>query len=151
MKSKDNSPKTVTQNSCKLCNPLGACLVFRGVRQSVPLLHGSQGCATYIRRYMISHFKEPIDIASSNFSENTAIFGGKGNLGTSLDNVISQYKPEIVGIASTCLSETIGEDVTMILKEYKSERNSEGWVLPEIVMCLRRAIRGLTMMDFRLP
>ena len=43
----------------------------------MPLLHGSQGCATYIRRYMISHFKEPMDIASSNFSEATAVFGGQ--------------------------------------------------------------------------
>ena len=35
----------------------------------MPFLHGSQGCATYIRRYMISHFSEPLDIASSNFGE----------------------------------------------------------------------------------
>ena len=48
----------------------------------MPLLHGSQGCTTYIRRYMISHFREPLDIASSNFSEEAAIFGGRENLRT---------------------------------------------------------------------
>ena len=42
----------------------------------MPFLHGSQGCATYIRRYMISHFREPMDIASSNFSEASTVFGG---------------------------------------------------------------------------
>jgi len=112
--------KTATQNACKLCNPLGACLAFRGIEKCVPFLHGSQGCATYIRRYLISHYKEPIDIASSNFNEETAVFGGSHNLQLGLKNVTQQYKPEVIGIATTCLSETIGDDVPMILKEYKA-------------------------------
>jgi len=29
----------------------------------------------YIRRYLISHFREPVDIASTNFSEDAAVFG----------------------------------------------------------------------------
>jgi nitrogenase molybdenum-iron protein NifN len=111
--------KTATQNACKLCNPLGACLAFRGIENCVPFLHGSQGCATYIRRYLISHYKEPIDIASSNFHEESAVFGGSHNLQVGLKNVTAQYKPEVIGIATTCLSETIGDDVPMILREYK--------------------------------
>lgn len=112
--------KTATQNACKLCNPLGACLAFRGIEQCVPFLHGSQGCATYIRRYLISHYKEPIDIASSNFNEETAVFGGSHNLKLGLKNVSQQYKPQVIGIATTCLSETIGDDVPMILREYEA-------------------------------
>ncbi len=113
--------KTATQNACKLCNPLGACLAFRGIENCVPFLHGSQGCATYIRRYLISHYKEPIDIASSNFHEETAVFGGSHNLKIGLKNVSKQYKPEVIGIATTCLSETIGDDVPMIIREYQAE------------------------------
>ena len=70
---------TSTRNACKLCTPLGACLVFRGVEGCVPFLHGSQGCSTYIRRYLISHFREPMDIASSNSHEEAALFGGSKN------------------------------------------------------------------------
>ena len=84
-------------------------------------LHGSQGCATYIRRYMISHFREPLDIASSNFSEETAIFGGRENLRTGLENVVRQYAPRLIGIATTCLAETIGDDVAMYLREIAAE------------------------------
>ncbi len=102
---------TSTRNSCKLCAPLGASLVFKGIEGCVPLIHGSQGCATYIRRYMISHYKEPVDIASSNFSEESTIFGGSRNFITGITNIIKQYKPGVIGIASTCLSETIGEDI----------------------------------------
>ncbi len=121
----------VTQNACKLCNPLGACIAVKGIANSMALLHGSQGCSTYIRRYTISHFKEPIDIASSNFSEDTAIFGGKSKLIQSLENIIVQYNPELIGIATTCLSETIGDDVSMIIREYRD--SDKGRELPAII------------------
>ncbi len=108
---------TATRNACKLCTPLGACLVFKGVRGCIPFLHGSQGCATYIRRYLISHFREPMDIAASNFAEDTAVFGGAKNLQIGLRNVHRQYAPEVIGLATTCLSETIGEDMPALVAE----------------------------------
>ena len=114
-------PFAATRNACRLCAPLGACLAFRGIEGAVPFLHGSQGCSTYIRRYMISHFKEPIDIACSNFGEAAAIFGGKENLRIGLDNVIRQYRPKLIGIATTCLAETIGDDVSLFLRQVRRE------------------------------
>ena len=129
-KGRPDPVKSVTRNACKLCAPLGACLAFRGVEGAVPFLHGSQGCATYIRRYMISHFKEPLDIASSNFGETTAIFGGMENLREGLANVIRQYAPRLIGIASTCLAETIGDDVAFYLRQIAAEASEP---LPELV------------------
>jgi nitrogenase molybdenum-iron protein NifN len=108
----------VTRNACKLCMPLGACLAFRGVEGCIPFLHGSQGCATYMRRYLISHFREPIDIASSNFHEESAVFGGSSSFQRGVGNVIQQYHPSMIGIATTCLSETIGEDLPRLLLDY---------------------------------
>jgi len=113
---------TVTRNACKLCTPLGACLAFKGIEHCLSFLHGSQGCSTYIRRYMISHFKEPIDIACSNFSEHTAVFGGGSELHAGLDNIVRQYAPTVIGIMTTCLSETIGEDVGSLIKAYRETR-----------------------------
>lgn len=121
---------TATRNACKLCAPLGACLAFRGVEGAIPFLHGSQGCSTYIRRYMISHYKEPLDIASSNFGETTAIFGGGENLRRGLENVIRQYAPQFIGIATTCLAETIGDDVRLHLRQIKAAAPGP---LPELV------------------
>ncbi|MFZ5758066.1 MAG: nitrogenase component 1 [Thermodesulfobacteriota bacterium] len=110
-----------TTNACKLCKPLGAALAFRGIEGCVPYLHGSQGCATYMRRYIISHYNEPIDIASSSLSEKHAVYGGAANLKAGLANVSKKYRPKLVGVATTCLTETIGDDVPMILKEYEGE------------------------------
>jgi nitrogenase molybdenum-iron protein NifN len=123
LKADENSSEfpSASTNPCKLCTPLGACLAFKGIAGAVPLLHGSQGCATYIRRYLISHFREPVDIASTNFSEDAAVFGGRKNLHTALDNVGRQYRPALVGIATTCLSETMGENMPMLIGEYGAE------------------------------
>jgi len=122
-----------TRNSCKLCAPLGASLVFKGIEGCVPLIHGSQGCATYIRRYMISHYKEPVDIASSNFSEATTVYGGSRNFITGIENIIRQYKPGVIGIASTCLSETIGEDIPGHIRNYKELHEDEAEALPVFI------------------
>ena len=137
---------TSTRNACALCSPLGAALAFRGIENCIPLVHGSQGCSTYIRRYIISHFREPIDIASSNFSEESAIFGGSENLKSAIDNVISQYKPSIIGVASTCLSETIGDDVPMTLKEYSSSGRGSG---TPVVQVSTPSYRGTHAEGFR--
>lgn len=139
----DELPSGAT-NPCKLCTPLGACLAYKGVSGCVPLLHGSQGCATYIRRYSISHFREPIDVASSNFSEDSAVFGGRRNLHLAIDNVTRQYRPEVIGIATTCLSETMGENMPMLIAEYRAEERQlpEGREAPELVHVSTPSFKG---------
>src|SRR5512139_2434261 len=114
-------PYVSTTNACKLCTPLGACLAFRGVAGAVPFLHGSQGCATYMRRYVISHFREPMDIASSSLGEKQAIYGGGPNLKQGLQNVMTKYGAGLIGVASTCLTETIGDDVPGLVREFRRE------------------------------
>lgn len=131
---------TPTQNACRLCAPLGASLAFRGVQSCVAVLHGSQGCATYIRRYLIGHFREPMDIASSSFHEEAAIFGGEKNLIDALENVITQYQPAVIGVASTCLAETIGEDLPMILKAFAKKNRDVP--LPRLVQVSTPSYKG---------
>ena len=130
---------TSTRNACKLCTPLGACLAYRGVEGCVPFLHGSQGCATYIRRYLISHFREPMDIASSNFHEDAAIFGGSKNFTQGALNITRQYQPQLIGAATTCLSETIGEDMPRLLNEL---RESHGDAAAPLVHASTASYRG---------
>jgi nitrogenase molybdenum-iron protein alpha/beta subunit len=60
-----------------------------------------------------------MDIASSSFSEETAIFGGESNLIESVNNVLLKYNPEVIGIATSCLTETIGDDLNQIIHKIK--------------------------------
>ena len=136
-----------TTNACKLCTPLGACLAFKGIEGAVPYLHGSQGCATYMRRYIISHYNEPIDIASSSLSEKHAVYGGGPNLKLGLTNVAAKYRPKLIGIATTCLTETIGDDVKMYLHQYAEDtKGSVG--LPTFVNVSTPSYSGTHMEGF---
>lgn len=101
-----------------MCMPMGAVMAFKGIEKSIVLLHGSQGCSTYIRRHMAGHFNEPIDIASSSLNEEGTVYGGESNLNKALKNVIKLYDPKIIGVATTCLAETIGEDIKRITSEF---------------------------------
>ncbi len=135
-----------TRNACKLCAPLGASVAFKGIRGCVPIIHGSQGCATYIRRYLISHYKEPVDIASSNFTEEATIFGGGANCHTAIENVISQYNPEVVALTTTCLSETIGDDVNLYIHNYKLHAKDRE--LPHFIAASTPSYQGSHMDGF---
>lgn len=106
----------LTVNPCKMCMPMGVCTALYGIKNCMTILHGSQGCSTYIRRHMATHYNEPVDIASSSLTEEGTVYGGENNLIKGLENLIKLYNPEVIGIATTCLAETIGEDVVRLSK-----------------------------------
>lgn len=114
--------RNVNENPCSMCMPMGGIIPFKGVEQSMVILHGSQGCATYMRRHIAEHFNEPIDVGSSSLNEKGTIYGGESNLKQGLDNIIKLYKPGLIGVLTTCLAETIGEDIERISAEYCRER-----------------------------
>ena len=128
--SAEGLPRAATVNPCRLCAPLGASIAFRGVRGGVPILHGAQGCATYIRRYLISHFREPIDIGSSSFGESAVVFGGESKLFEAIDNITAKYNPEVIGVATTCLAETIGDDPRIYLASRRKTHPEAPPVIP---------------------
>lgn len=110
-------------NPCKMCMPMGGALAFKGIENSMILMHGSQGCSTYIRRHMATHYNEPIDIASTSLSENATVHGGAKHLKHGIKNVMESYHPKVIGVMTNCLAETIGEDVKRIINEFKSKQN----------------------------
>jgi nitrogenase molybdenum-iron protein NifN len=118
--------RQVNENQCHMCMPLGGVLALRGVEDSIALVHGSQGCSTYMRLANVEHFNEPMDIASSSLNEKQAIFGGEANLRKALDNVIRVYRPKVIGILTSCLAETMGDDVERFVETYKTDREIRG-------------------------
>lgn len=114
--------RQVNENQCHMCMPLGGVIALRGVEHSIALVHGSQGCSTYMRLANVEHFNEPMDIASSSLNEKQAIFGGETNLRKALDNVIRVYRPGVIGILTSCLAETMGDDIERFVETYKKDR-----------------------------
>ena len=121
------SYRNVNENPCNMCMPMGGILALKGIEQSMVIVHGSQGCSTYMRRHIAEHFNEPVDVGSSSLNEKGTIYGGEKNLRLALDNIIKVYHPEVIGIVTTCLAETIGEDIERITGKYLLDRGLDGF------------------------
>jgi nitrogenase molybdenum-iron protein beta chain len=104
-------------NPCKTCQPVGAMYAALGVKNCMPHSHGSQGCCSYHRTVLSRHFKEPAVASSSSFTEGASVFGGRSNINTAVKNVFDIYDPDIIAVHTTCLSETIGDDLTSYIMD----------------------------------
>lgn len=113
--------EALTIQPAKTCQPVGAMYAALGVHGCLPHSHGSQGCCSYHRSALTRHFKEPVMAGTSSFNEGASVFGGQANLLEAITNIFTLYDPEIMAIHTTCLSETIGDDVPQIVKKAKDE------------------------------
>jgi nitrogenase molybdenum-iron protein beta chain len=98
-------------NPAKTCQPVGAMYAALGVHGCLPHSHGSQGCCAYHRSALTRHYKEPVSAATSSFTEGASVFGGGANLQTAIENIFTVYEPDVIAVHTTCLSETIGDDL----------------------------------------
>ncbi len=103
--------KSCSVNPLKMSQPIGAALAFMGLRGCMPLLHGSQGCTSFGLVLFVRHFKEAIPLQTTAMSEVATVLGGYENVEQAVLNIIKRAKPEIIGIASTGVTETKGDDV----------------------------------------
>ncbi|MBM9400567.1 nitrogenase iron-molybdenum cofactor biosynthesis protein NifN [Gluconacetobacter azotocaptans] len=108
--------RAVSINPLKSSAPLGAALAYLGIDGSIPLLHGSQGCTSFALVLLVRHFKETIPLQTTAMEEVATILGGSGNMEEALLNLTRRVKPRFIGIASTALVETRGEDYAGDLK-----------------------------------
>lgn len=113
--------ETLVINPAKTCQPIGAILAYKGIHNCMPITHGSQGCSSYLRMMLARHYREPTLAATSSFTEDSVVFGGRNNLKEAVDNVINIYHPDVLAINTTCSSETIGDDVSSFMEEIKEE------------------------------
>ena len=111
----------LTINPAKTCQPIGAMYAALGVHGCLPHSHGSQGCCSYHRSGLTRHYKEPVMAATSSFTEGASVFGGQANLVQAIGNIFTIYDPEVIAIHTTCLSETIGDDISQIVSKAREE------------------------------
>jgi len=119
---KEIKDRTVlTINPAKTCQPIGAMYASLGVHGCFPHSHGSQGCCAYHRSALTRHYKDPIMAGTSSFTEGASVFGGQANLLQAINNIFTIYKPDLIAVHTTCLSETIGDDIPQIIGKAKVE------------------------------
>jgi len=113
--------EALTVDPAKACQPLGAVLCALGFENTLPYVHGSQGCVAYFRTYFNRHFKEPVACVSDSMTEDAAVFGGHKNMYDGLQNAIALYKPEVVAVSTTCMAEVIGDDLNAFINNARKD------------------------------
>jgi nitrogenase molybdenum-iron protein NifN len=108
--------KSCTVNPLKMSQPIGAALAFMGLNSCLPTLHGSQGCTSFGLVLFVRHFREMIPMQTTAMNEVTTILGGMENIEQAIMNIWERAKPAVVGLASTGLTETKGDDVDAYIK-----------------------------------
>ena len=114
--------QALTVNPAKTCQPIGAMYAALGIHRCLPHSHGSQGCCAYHRSTLTRHYKEPVMAATSSFTEGSSVFGGQANLLQAIQNIFAVYDPDVIAVHTTCLSETIGDDVPQIIAKARDEK-----------------------------
>ena len=123
------SKKACSVNPLKMSQPIGGILAFLGLANCMPILHGSQGCTAFGLVLFVRHFREAIPLQTTAMNEVTTIMGGMDNVEQALVNIYKRAKPEIIGLCTTGLTETRGEDIHGDLKLIR-KRNPELANLP---------------------
>ncbi|MCL6591138.1 MAG: nitrogenase molybdenum-iron protein subunit beta [Firmicutes bacterium] len=113
--------KALVVNPAKTCQPVGAMYAALGIHNCLPHSHGSQGCCAYHRSTLTRHYKEPVMAGTSSFTEGSSVFGGQANLMEAIGNIFCIYHPDVIAVHTTCLSETIGDDLSQIIAKAKEE------------------------------
>ncbi len=114
--------KSASVNPLKSSQPLGAAFAYLGVDGCVPLFHGSQGCTSFALVLFVRHFKETIPLQTTAMDEVATIMGGADHLEEAIMNLKTRTKPKLIGIATTALVETRGEDFAGDLAMIKARR-----------------------------
>ncbi|HHS91849.1 MAG TPA: nitrogenase iron-molybdenum cofactor biosynthesis protein NifN, partial [Campylobacterales bacterium] len=113
--------KPLQINPIKLSQPMGAMLFFLGVKNSMPLMHGAQGCASFSKVFFTRHFSDPIAVQTTAVNDITAVIdGGDYSISEAIKNITKKVKPDLVGLFTTGMTETKGDDIkgaTYLLKD----------------------------------
>ena len=106
------STKPLQINPLKLSQPMGALLCFLGIKNTMPLMHGAQGCASFSKVFFTRHFSDPIAVQTTAVNDITAVIdGGDYSISEAIKNITKKVKPDLVGLFTTGMTETKGDDI----------------------------------------
>lgn len=116
------SKKFCTVNPLKMSQPIGGALAFMGINNCMPLLHGSQGCTSFGLVLFVRHFREAIPLQTTAMNEVATVLGGLENVEQAIVTIAGRAKPALIGICSTGVTETKGDDVEGYIQAIRKRR-----------------------------
>lgn len=115
--------KPLQINPTKLSQPMGATLAFLGVKSCMPLMHGALGCASFTKVFFTRHFNDPIAMQTTAVNDITAVIdGGHWGVLESIKNITAKVTPALIGLHTTGLTETKGDDIRAVSELIRDEQ-----------------------------
>jgi nitrogenase molybdenum-iron protein NifN len=111
--------KALSVSPLKSSQTIGAALAFLGVKRSIPMLHGSQGCTAFGKVFFVRHFREPIPLQTTAMDQVSTVMGADDNVVEGLKAICEKSGPEMIGLPTTGLAETQGCDVPGAIKAFR--------------------------------
>jgi nitrogenase molybdenum-iron protein NifN len=151
--------KPLAVNPLKTSQPVGATLAFLGLRQSIPMLHGSQGCTAFTKVFFVRHFREPIPLQTTALDQVAAVMNPDEAVIEGLKVICEKNKPEVIGLPTTGLTETQGTDIRGVVKAFRARHPEFAHVAvvpvhtPDYVGCMESgyALAVEAMIDALVP
>ena len=124
---------SVAVNPLKQSQTLGGVLAFLGLKGIMPILHGSQGCTALAKVVLERHFRCSIPLSTTAMTEVATVLGGEENVEQAILTLVQKSQPEIIGLCTTGLVETRGDDMGRFVKEIR-HRHPELDYLPIVLV-----------------
>lgn len=96
----------------------GNLLALSEIENAAIVLHGPHGCG-YQFRHAPRRRHLPIELSCSNLNWTNIVFGGKARLTDAIERLLKRPNLQLIGIVPTCVTEVIGDDLSMIVRELK--------------------------------
>ncbi|MBB3103901.1 nitrogenase molybdenum-iron protein NifN [Azomonas macrocytogenes] len=100
---------------------MGGALAFLGMKRSVPLMHGSQGCTAFAKVFFVRHFREPIPLQTTAMDQVSSVMGADENIIEALATICEKHHPAIIGLVTTGLAEAQGCHLTRAILQFRRE------------------------------
>ncbi|MBI4825232.1 MAG: nitrogenase iron-molybdenum cofactor biosynthesis protein NifN [Nitrospirae bacterium] len=115
-KSEVRTKSEIVINPLKHSQSIGAAIAFQGINNSIPVIHGAQGCNFLAKVLLTKHFREPIALQSTKLFTEDVVMGSEDKLTGTLDSIIDKNAPDVIGVLTSGLSEAKGDDLEGTLK-----------------------------------
>lgn len=104
----------VVDTQCK-CGLWGAVQAVAEIEGVLPIIHGPIGCSFLITCNFSQSYGKEITLFSTDVGYEDVIYGARDRLKEGIIKADNLYKPEVILVLSSCVSDTIGEDIEGIV------------------------------------
>ncbi|MGD2148875.1 MAG: nitrogenase component 1 [Anaerolineae bacterium] len=101
----------------KTCVLHSTIMAIAGIQNAIPLIHGPIHCTYHYKVFTEMFLGSKIRLVCSGLTESDVIFGAVDKLRLAIQETYKRYRPELIGVITTCAADLMGEDVDGVISE----------------------------------